>query len=209
MPDLVCSENAVIAYDFLVGKGLKDFQAAAIVGNLQQESGLNPRAFFQKEASYGIAQWRLERYTGLLSYAAGAGRDPWTLETQLNYLWHELQTHPEFGLEPLIASTTLEAATTVFQDRFERCGDCRTSSRVAFAQSVLYGCADVQAPSGKSNGWGLAIAGVLVAAAGFGAYKLLSRRPAPAPEPSLLPQPEPEFRPGRVIYPRPGFRRFP
>jgi hypothetical protein len=43
MADLGCSSNAAIAYDYLVGKGLRDFQAAAVVGNLQWESRLNPR----------------------------------------------------------------------------------------------------------------------------------------------------------------------
>jgi hypothetical protein len=30
------------AYDFFLGKGLKNFQAAGIVGNLDQESGVDP-----------------------------------------------------------------------------------------------------------------------------------------------------------------------
>ena len=30
------------AFDFFVAKGLKNFQAAGIVGNLDQESGVNP-----------------------------------------------------------------------------------------------------------------------------------------------------------------------
>jgi Phage tail lysozyme len=198
MPDLVCSPNAVFAFDYLVGKGLKDFQAAAVIGNLQQESGLNPRAFFQKEASYGIAQWRFERFQNLLAYAAGGGRDPWSFDVQLEFLWHELETKPEFGLAPLVASTSLEAATVIFQDRFERCGDCRTASRIALAQSALYSCPNVTGSPWKSSGWVL-LAGAAVAAVGFGAYKLLSERSAPEPEP------EPE----NAFYPRPAFRRFP
>ena len=36
--------NDQAAFDFFVGKGLSDFQAAGIVGNLDQESGVNPNA---------------------------------------------------------------------------------------------------------------------------------------------------------------------
>jgi hypothetical protein len=61
MADLGCSPNAAVAFDYLVGKGLRDYQAAAIIGNLQQESRLNPRAMSPPDPvqpSRGIAQWQ-------------------------------------------------------------------------------------------------------------------------------------------------------
>ena len=36
------SGNVEKVYNFFVGKGLKDFQAAGIIGNIQQESGFEP-----------------------------------------------------------------------------------------------------------------------------------------------------------------------
>src|SRR5262252_6610116 len=46
------------AYDFFVSKGLTNFQAAGIVGNLDQESGVNPASVqFGGGPGRGIAQW--------------------------------------------------------------------------------------------------------------------------------------------------------
>src|SRR5262245_48472964 len=39
--------NDKAAFDFFVGKGLTNFQAAGIVGNLDQESGVNPSSVQQ------------------------------------------------------------------------------------------------------------------------------------------------------------------
>lgn len=164
------SREAALAYRFLVSKGLRDFQAAAIVGNLRQESGLNPRL----EAidtnglvSRGVAMWQPERWQRL----SGSGRDPWELQTQLEFLWHELMTIPALGLEQLAASTSLEDATIVFQNKFERCGVCHTSNRIAYAREVL------DCFASRPNR-ALVFIGVatLTVAAGYGAHRLRKRR---------------------------------
>jgi tail lysozyme len=195
--DLGCSPNAAVAYDFLVGKGLLDFQAAAVVGNLQQESGLSPLAIAPAEGAHGIAQWRLDRWQSLLAFAAGASRDPLSFDVQLEFLWHELESIPALGLERLRAARTIEEATVVFQDSFERCGNCATPNRIAFARAALFACPTVTRPTAKrSPGTLAAAAGIvaLVAAAGYGVYKVLSNR---TPEP---PPPLPPFAPGPPPY---------
>jgi hypothetical protein len=215
MAELVCSPNAVVAFDFLIGNGLSDFQAAAVVGNLQQESGLNPRASGDQGTSHGIAQWRLNRWDNLRSFAAQQGRDPWSLDVQLDFLWHELQSVSDLGLAELRASTSLEAATVVFQDRFERCSVCHTSRRIAYAQSALYACPQVAAPDRAPvivhRKGGVVVALGLVAAltaASYGAYKVLSRPPLEPvrrrPRPYRPPRPVgPPVRPVRPPYPGP------
>lgn len=204
MPDLGCSPEAKRAFDFLVSRGLSDFQAAAVVGNLQQESAFNTRAFNSSEGSYGIAQWRLNRWQNLLAFAQTSGRDPWQLETQLDFLWNELSTIPNLGLSALLSSSSLEAAVVVFQDQFERCGACNTNGRVAFARAALTGCPLVQPPTTAqvSGPKVLVVAGVLtiVSAAAYGAYRFLSR-PAPAPEPPRPPWGVPDG--DRFYYRRP------
>src|SRR6478609_5553836 len=45
------------AFDFFVAKGLTNFQAAGIVGNLDQESGVNPASVQAGGPGRGIAQW--------------------------------------------------------------------------------------------------------------------------------------------------------
>ena len=206
MAELVCSPNAAAAFDFLVGKGLSDFQAAAIVGNLQQESGLNPRASGDQGASHGIAQWHLSRWDDLRAFADYQKRDPWALDLQLDFLWNELRTIPELGLDELRSSTSLEAATVAFQNLFERCDPtkCAESKRIAYAQSALLSCPQVTPPTptptfARRKGAVAATLGIfaILTAAGYGAYKLFSRPPL---EPRRRPVP---YRPQRPTR-RPG-----
>lgn len=193
MADLVCSPNAAVAFDFFTRKGLSDFQAAAIVGNLQQESGINPRnhpASATAEQGFGIAAWHPDRWQNLQAFANG--RDIWALDTQLDFLWHELQTVPSNGLSPLVASTTIEDATAAFQDNFERCGNCRPDKRIAYAKSALYACPALKPPPAPSRGGALAAAAAalaLTAAAGYSLYRAFTVFP---PRPRLQPRPEPE-----------------
>ena len=50
--------NDQTAYDYFRSKGLPNFQAAAIVGNLDQESGVDPTIMQQNGGpGRGIAQW--------------------------------------------------------------------------------------------------------------------------------------------------------
>src|ERR1700722_8349960 len=51
--------NDQAAFDYFLGKGLANFQAAGIVGNLDQESGVNPTAVQSGGPGRGIAQWEV------------------------------------------------------------------------------------------------------------------------------------------------------
>src|ERR1700677_516699 len=54
----VTSANNKTAFDYFVSKGLTDDQAAGIVGNLDQESGMDPSiAQYGGGPGRGIAQW--------------------------------------------------------------------------------------------------------------------------------------------------------
>lgn len=201
MPDLVCSPNAAAAYDFFVGKGLQGFQAAAIVGNLQQESRLNPHAVSPPDPtqpSRGIAQWQPAGWDKLLAYASASGRDPWALDTQLEFIWYQLETEPYLGLNELRSALTIEAAVVVFQNKFERpkASLAATQNRISYAQSALYACPAIVPPTPRpatSKRGGIIAATIgaaaIVAAAGYGAYKWLSGRPEPRP----LPPPDPTY----------------
>lgn len=112
------SGNAKIAYNFLIDKGLKDYQAAAIVGNLIAESGnVNPNAWNPNDngsPSGGIAQWhkgRLQKLKSLPNWKS--------LDTQLNFLWHELTTDYSGVLKSLKESKDLDEATFVFLNKYE------------------------------------------------------------------------------------------
>ena len=57
------------AVNYFISQGWKDFQAAAIVGNLMQESNLKPTAVNPNSGAYGIAQWLGSRLTALKTQA--------------------------------------------------------------------------------------------------------------------------------------------
>jgi hypothetical protein len=127
-----------------VDKGLTAAQAAGVVGNLMQESNVVPTATQSGGGKgRGIAQWsvggRWDTGTdSVVRYVNNHGGNRWSLSTQLDFIWWELQTYSFYGLANLRAATTVADATIAFQNRYEMCGStCRQSTRIAFAQSVF------------------------------------------------------------------------
>jgi hypothetical protein len=192
--DLGCPSNAAVAFDYLKNRGLQDFQAAAIVGNLQLESRLDPKLAVidtNKLPSRGIAMWQPPRWQSLLTFSTG--RDPWALDTQLDFLWAELQSGG-YGLQELLATTTLEDATVTFQNKFENPSRtlAHTDDRIKYARAALFACPAVKPPSSQGRTGTVIVAGALVAAVGYGAYKIASTyKPRPKYKPTL---PPPVFR---------------
>lgn len=132
--------NVAKAFNFLVGKGLTDYQAAGIIGNLIAESGVIPTRKQGQSETYiatmndireairlnkadsssgfgiGIAQWTSwNRLENLVKSANGA--DPLTLEVQLPFLYKELGDN---GLKELEKAGDIRQATWIFLSFFER-----------------------------------------------------------------------------------------
>jgi hypothetical protein len=72
-----------------------------------------------------------------VSFASARGADRWALQTQLDFVWHELATVGGFGLPALRAATTLSTAVVAFQNGFEKCGTCAQGKRLTYAQQIL------------------------------------------------------------------------
>jgi tail lysozyme len=126
------------AFEFFVTQGLARVQAAGIVGNLLQESNVNPAAIQAGGPGRGIAQWSVgARWNGLLRFARAHHQSALALDTQLQFLWHELTTVPSLGLGALRAARSVAGATGAFARSFEVCGLCNEPRRVAFAEAVL------------------------------------------------------------------------
>src|SRR5437764_11400625 len=77
------------AYDFFVAKGLTNFQAAGIVGNLDQESGVDPHSVqYGGGPGRGIAQWSVggrwdtSANDNVLAYASQKGESSTSLNLQ-------------------------------------------------------------------------------------------------------------------------------
>ena len=139
--DLFANDRA--CFDYFVGKGLTNFQAAGIVGNLDQEAGASPTAVQSGGPGRGIAQWSAggrwdtDANDNATAYASQHGQSVWSLQLQLDFIWYELTTFSGYGLSRLRQTTNVTDATVVFQTYFEGCGQCVQSQRVAYAQAVL------------------------------------------------------------------------
>jgi hypothetical protein len=144
-PSASAASNDEIAFDYFVGKGLTERQSAGIVGNLIQESGspINPYANQPSGPGMGIAQWSeggrwdTDSRDNMVWYAGLSGRSRYALAAQLDFTWYELSTFSGYGLAELRGTTSVSSATTVFMQKFERCGTCATTQRVAYANDVL------------------------------------------------------------------------
>jgi Phage tail lysozyme len=115
-------------------------EAAAIIGNMEQESGqgLNPNALNPASGAYGIAQWLGGRLTALKALPNYT-----TIDTQLVYLWtqdipSQVAFHP---LETIAKDTTIEQMTFDWENTFERAGETLGSApmnnRINNAKAVL------------------------------------------------------------------------
>lgn len=129
------NSNIAKAYNYLVSKGLQSHQAAGIVGNLIAESAVIPNRKQGSSATqgitdasqivagqgFGIAQWTGGgRQESWKKFATQNNMDPLSLELQLMYLWNELETVPNYGLEEIRKSADIRQATWVFLVFFER-----------------------------------------------------------------------------------------
>jgi len=141
--DELVTSNGRTAFHYFVGKGLTKVQAAAIVGNLQQESGIDPTSVQPRGPGRGIAQWsngarwNVSRHDNVTWYASQHGASVHSLSLQLDFIWYELETFSEYGLSSLRHASTISSATYVFQQDFEACGQCDPSRRLRFAKAAL------------------------------------------------------------------------
>lgn len=152
------------AYNFFVAKGLTNFQAAGIVGNLDQESGVNPASVqYGGGPGRGIAQWSVggrwdtSANDNVLGYASRQGESSGSLNLQLEFIWYELTTYG-YGFSELKATTNVTDATVAFMDKYEICGTCDQTQRVNYAKDVLaaYGATPAWGAKYVSQSWPLA-----------------------------------------------------
>lgn len=100
------SPQAQQAVRYFMSKGLTDFQAAGLVGNLMRESSMNHRTKNSGSGAYGLAQWLGPRKRALFNKY---GNNP-SFQNQLDFIWHELNTSHKNGLKYLKRSKTAEEA---------------------------------------------------------------------------------------------------
>lgn len=106
---------------FFAAKGLKPHQIAAIMGNVQAESGFNPLAQGDyrngSPEAFGLFQWNDRRHK-LFDFIGGQG-NLGNVQAQLEFAWREMMTSENGPFQRLMASTNLYDATHAFVG-FER-----------------------------------------------------------------------------------------
>jgi len=137
--DLKGNDNIEMAFRYFVDKNLTPEQAAAFVGNFQQESGVNPQSHQDGGgAGRGIAQWSVGgRWPGVINLAKEQGKSEWDLSVQLDFVWQELHTSYAPALNALLAATNIEDMVTIISEKYEQAGTPEMSKRIAYAKKVL------------------------------------------------------------------------
>lgn len=144
-------------YNFLIGKGMTPAGAAGLMGNLYAESGLKPTNiqnsyekklgftdetytaavdsgaygnFVNDSAGYGLAQWTYwSRKKALLEFVKARGASVGDLETQLEFLLHELNAGYAAVLSVLKTTGSVRAASDAVLLKFERPADQSTAAQ--------------------------------------------------------------------------------
>lgn len=122
-------DNETIAWNFLIGQGFTRNQTAGILGNIMQEHGFKTS---DVPGGLGIAQWMGGRRANLMARA-----NYLHINTQLQFLVDELNGIEGHAKAGILATDNLESSTIAFSSLFERCGDCRNSTRIQYAYSIL------------------------------------------------------------------------
>ena len=147
--------------------GFTEPAAAGVLGNMMQESTMNPDAD-NGEGAYGLCQWTEGRQQRLRSLAASAGVAPSNVDLQLDFMVTELKERPEEivntgssnSYEGLMKQTTPEDAARYFHEEFERAGaGAEMGNRIMYAQQAMASKGADLGGSGAGGGYAGGAAG--------------------------------------------------
>lgn len=155
-------DNTEKIWKYLKSKGLNDYGAAGLMGNLHAESGLNPKNlqnsyekklgytdaqytaavdngkyknFVKDSAGYGLAQWTYwSRKQALIDFCKTAGTSIGDLDMQLNFLWKELSDGYRGVINVLMNATSIIEASNTVLLQFERPADQSASVQLKRAE---------------------------------------------------------------------------
>lgn len=143
------SNNEEKTWNFFAEKGFTNAGAAGIMGNLEQESGIDPtKKQYGGGPGRGLCQWEKgARWDTLVAWAKEQGRDEWDINTQLDFMWKELTTPGDYskylldknygGIEALRSTDDYKWAVRAFEDSFERAGKPNYPQRYEYAEEFL------------------------------------------------------------------------
>jgi hypothetical protein len=130
--------NAKYAVSYLEKKGWSKNQAAGIVANLQEESGvnLNTKAVGDRGTALGVAQWRGSRQTDFQNFAKKPLAQA-NLNEQLDFVNYELTQGKETAAGARIRATKTAGEAAAVTDQFyERSNGLARAKRIAKANAL-------------------------------------------------------------------------
>ena len=129
--------NAAKVWNMLMAEGFGAAAAAGVIGNLQQESGVNPNSNQHGGGpGRGIMQWTVnERWASLQGWAKKRGLKARDLDTQVQFMLKEMKDYGVLG--KMRGMNDVEKATLYFENTMERAGVPNMSSRYKFAREAL------------------------------------------------------------------------
>jgi cell wall-associated NlpC family hydrolase len=154
IPLITPTDTKRTVWDFFKNEmGLKDYQIAGIMGNIEAETGFLPKNIqgehFDRSKSGkndgmsgGLCQWHdvggKGRLSKLKKFASSMGRDWRDLDVQLLFLKHELETTHKKALKGILDSRNVEEATRAWVYHYEKPADMEGETRRRTASAHGY-----------------------------------------------------------------------
>lgn len=130
----------------LIARGWSPVHAAALAGHGITESNWDPNALNPDEGAFGALQWRLDRRDNLNRFAAARGAKPNDLDTQLDFIRHEMMGPESKAGSAFMAAQDLPSAHAALR-KYIRYANPTDAARLANAQRLL-GVGGAAAPTG-------------------------------------------------------------
>lgn len=108
---------------------------AALLGNLQHESGLDPKAVEVGGGGHGLAQWTGARFTNLQNFAKSKGKSWDDLGVQLDYMLNGDGSDSEVIKRLLKSKGSVGSLTSQIESQWERAGVSALGQRQGYAQN--------------------------------------------------------------------------
>ena len=160
---LIGNTNAEKVFNFLKGAGFTEQAAAGIIGNLMQESGVNPKSKqLGGGPGRGIMQWGTGpgsggRWDALVAWASSSGKDPWSLDTQVEWMMKEMRSYGTYNR--IKGVTDVKKAVVIFESEMEKAGVPNYPRRYQYAADALVSFGGGKAGGMMDNGEGGVVGG--------------------------------------------------
>jgi hypothetical protein len=137
--------NKEKVWNYFASLKFTEAAVAGVMGNIAVETGdtFNPKILQGgKGPGTGIIQWEDTRTGGsgrwneLLAWAKSKGKDEWDIQTQLDWLWKEMQGR-KMTADTYGKMTDVTSATETFEKKVEGAGKPNMPKRIQYAQGYL------------------------------------------------------------------------